>query len=214
MHRYLSCVLTGAQSQSHQQTMFGVLYHACHSLCSSSVPALMPCGCARRSWRHARTWWSSASRARGQVTSPSVCLFMVVVGCVHSIETQTNKNQLKLSTVLHLPNHPRPASAILMPCLASSLRLRSLSRGSARYSYFFTVLSLTLLVSIADGLDLHLLVHGVLHPSPLTLSVWFSRCHTSGHSAEQNWLLCVIMTKPPSKSLMAPARAASESRSR
>ncbi len=57
-----------------------------------------------------------------------------------------------------------------MPSLASSLH--SLSRCSARDSSFFTILKLTLLFSIehlVDGLDLHLLVHGVLHPISIAL---------------------------------------------
>mmetsp|Transcript_45802 Transcript_45802/g.147567 ORF Transcript_45802/g.147567 Transcript_45802/m.147567 type:complete len:117 (-) Transcript_45802:2812-3162(-) len=49
---------------------------------------------------------------------------------------------------------------------------------------------------------------------PLRLSVWFSRCHTSGQTWSTNCALCEMMTTPPSYSRMASASAPSESRSR
>ena len=48
-------------------------------------------------------------------------------------------------------------------------------------------------------------------------AIWsspFSRIQVSGHRAEQNSLLCVIMTQPPSKTSMALDRAPRDSRSK
>ncbi len=145
-------------------------HDACDSLCSSSVPALMPCGCARRLWRHAGIWWSSAPVSSR--SSDFLRLFVRGRSLLCAFNRDANKqNQLKLST----------QSCICLIILvrlghldASSLRLRSLSRCSACDSFFFTVLSLTVLFPIehlVDGLDLHLLVHGDLHPLSITLDV-------------------------------------------
>ncbi len=140
----------------------------------------------------------------------SVCLFMVVVGCVHSIETQTNKTQLKLSI----------QSCICLIILVRVSHLDDLLGHQLALALLVTLLSTRQLLlqclelDAVDTSNISSMAWTSIHSaSPLMFSVWFSRRHTSGNSAEQN-RLCVIMTTPPPKSLMAPARAASESRSR
>ncbi len=94
----LSCVLTGAPNQSRQPSICGVWHHALRLTAqhiSASIDAMLLRSALVTTCHDLVS--QAHQRARGQVTS-SFCLFMVVVGCMHSIETPTNNNQLQLST--------------------------------------------------------------------------------------------------------------------
>mmetsp|Transcript_21804 Transcript_21804/g.50133 ORF Transcript_21804/g.50133 Transcript_21804/m.50133 type:complete len:239 (-) Transcript_21804:1338-2054(-) len=107
-----------------------------------------------------------------------------------------------------------------MPALRFSAIAFLIFLSSALEAFFFlTILTVLPSPSTYSSASLACLTASLFADSsqsyePFRLSVWFSKCHTSGHTWSTNCALCEMMTMPPSYALIASAMAPSESRSR
>ncbi len=138
------------------------------------------------------------------VTS-SVLLFVVLCVFIQSRRKQTNKQENKTPTQSCISLSSSSESAILMPCLASSLRLRSLSLLSTRQRLLHCL--------ELDAVVIHRAPRRWSRPPPsgswrssstqhhLDFERVFLEVPHFGAQRQAVLILCVIMTTRPSRAL-------------